>query len=173
MPEIPRTRDVHVLLMGPSFTIRTSPGMDLAGWPGGQGVAWVDVPDEDDFNVDFSDGERAGFLLWGSNEDSDVLTGMTENQPTYSFGVLGTGTWIIMTRTFETFTLASRNMGPLVPITYSVNDKLVFSLRGFFTNEDEWTINADPRAPNEFVVGVVMQAPSALTENYMTIQTTL
>lgn len=166
MPEIPRSRDVHVLFKGRTTTLAITPAMIAAGWPGGQGVMWNDSP-VDEFRVDFSNGERgAGFALWGSNEDSDVLTGMSEQQPAYGYVVVGSGGWIIMTRIFETLTLAS---GRTVPIVYSYGERLLWSLRGLITNEDEWTVSADPRAPNDNTIGWVVQAPSAQTNGYMTV----
>jgi len=172
MPEIFRTRDAVVFVKGATITVATSDAMNDAGWPGAQGVKWADST-EDEFQVDFSDGERAGFLLVGSNESSDVLTGMVGQQPTYGYSVLCSGTWVLSTTTFEEFTLASRGGGPLVPITYTANEPLYFSLRGLWTNEDEWTIDGDPRAPNEFFVGKVVQPPSTVTNGYLTLMSAL
>ena len=81
--------------------------------------------------------------------------------------------WLISTTSFEQYTWASRQVGPLVEITYAAQDKLYWSLRGLFTSEDEWTLSGDPRAPNTDFTGYVVQPPSALTEGYITIQTTL
>lgn len=173
MPEIFRTRDVIVFAIGPRTTLATTPAFAQAGWPGGVGVMWVDAP-TDEFMVELSDGERgAGFALWGSDEESDVLTGMTGNQPLYQFCVVGSGSFLMAVRIFETHTWASRQVGPLVPITYTSGDPLYWSLRGRFTSEDEWTASGDPRAPNPYVVANVVQAPSAVTENYLTVQTLL
>lgn len=173
MPEIFRSRDVVVLTKGLTFTPVVSPAMVSAGWPGGQAVAWQESP-LDGFFVDFSDGVRgAGFVLWGSDEDSDKFTGLTANQVRHPHVVVGSGSWLISTRTFESYTLASRTSGPLVPLAYSVGDPLLWSNRGLFTREDEWTISGDPRAPNINMVGYVVQAPSVATSGFMTIQTTL
>jgi len=171
MPEIFRTRDVVVIFKGRTTPMAITPAMVTAGWPGGQGVMWFDSPN-DQLQVDFSDGERgAGFCLWGSSEDSDVLTAITEHQLAYSGNaVIGSGGWIIMTRIFETLTLASART---VPILYTPGDKLLWSLRGLITNEDEWTVSADPRAPNDYFIGFVSQPPSAITEGYMTAHLTL
>lgn len=173
MTEIDRTRDVVVLLRSVTYTVAVNNAMLTAGWAGGQGVAWVESA-QDEFLVGFSTGTRgAGFCLNGSNEDSDVLTSMTGNQITHRHVVVGAGSWVIVTRTYEHFTLASRLVPPLVPIIYNVRDRLLWSLRGLFTKEDEWTISGDPRAPNQNWVGNVIQAPSASNQNYLMIQTTL
>lgn len=173
MPEIFRTRDVVVFRQGVTSTIPADSVMRQAGWPGAQGLMWKDST-SDDFLVTFSDGERgAGFALWGSDEDSDEWTAMTGQQIGYGYVVIGSGSWIIATRIFEQYTYASRVSGPLVSISYSPGDKLLWSLRGLFTKEDEWTAAADPRAPNTYFVGHVVQPPSALTAGFITIQTTL
>lgn len=170
MPEIVRDRDVVTFVKGIAYTVAVHPSLITSGWPGGLGLSWDDSP-LDEFRVTTSDGERgAGFALWGSNEDSDVLTGMTENQPLYGFIVVCSGSWIMSTRTYETHTLAS---GRTVPITYAEGDKLLWSLTGRLTTEDEWTVAADPRAPNENYVAFVVQAPSTLNDNYLTVQTIL
>ena len=79
-----------------------------------------------------------------------------------------------MTTSFERYTWASRNMGgPLVEIPYQESDRLVFSNRGFWTREDEWTLSGDPRAPNAYFIGFVVQPPSASNDYFMTIQTSI
>jgi hypothetical protein len=79
-----------------------------------------------------------------------------------------------MTTSFEQYTYASRiGGGPLVPITYNASDRLLFSLRGYFTSEDEWTLSGDPRAPNSYFIAFVIQAPSTVTSGYMTIQVSI
>jgi len=172
MPEIFRTRDLIVLVKGASLTVSADAALVGGGWPGGQGAMWADSP-KDEFLVTYGDGVRgAGFALWGSDEDADKFTGITEHQIAYGFITIGAGSWIILTSSFERFTLAS---GRTVPITYTEGDKLLWSLRGLFTNEDEWTVSADPRAPNEFYVGHVAQAPvaNATSTTFLGVQTTL
>jgi hypothetical protein len=172
MPEQFRTRDCIVLVKGDSYSVTVDDAMVTGGWPGGQGVQWTSS-DKDEPKVTYSDGYYAGFLLWGSDETPDRYTAMTRNQPVYQFTTLGAGGWIIMTRTFETYTYASRVSGPLVPITYNASDRLVFSLRGYFTKEDEWTASGDPRAPNNYYIAFVVQAPSVATDGYMTLQVSI
>lgn len=164
MPEIFRTRDVVIFVKGGTFTAAAHEDLTDTGWLGGTGLQWAEGPH---LTVTRSDGHRAGFALWGSDEPSDSLTGLSTSQPTYKYVVFGQGSWLISTSTFERFTLAS---GRVAPITYSPGDKLLFSTRGLWTTEDEWTVLADPRGPNENYVGHVVQAP---TSGYLGIQTTL
>jgi hypothetical protein len=171
-PEQFRTRDCVVLVKGDTYPATVGDALAVTGWLGGQGVRWV-ASNKDDFLVGPTDGQYGGFLLWGSDESSDQYTAMTRNQPSYRFAVFCTGGWILMTSTYERYTYASRQSGPLVLITYSPNDKLRFSLRGYWTNEDEWTLSGDPRAPNTTIVGFVVQAPAVVTQNYLTLQSIL
>lgn len=172
MSQIIRTRDVVVLRKDANVPVAVDSQLVQAGWPGGQGVTWVDHP-HDFFKVGFSDGEFGGFLLWGSDEDSDQYISMTGNQPKYEFAVLCMGSWLFATTSYERYTLQSRTAGPLVENTWSVGQKLRFSLRGLWTPQDEWTISGDPRAPNEWFVGAVAQVPRADNNNYVTIQTAM
>lgn len=172
MTEVLRTRDVVVHFKGDAYAVAISQQMRNLGWAGGQGVRWIDSP-RDEFLVTFSDGLYGGFLLWGSNESSDVLTSMTKNQPEYGFGVLCAGGWLISTSTYEKYTYASRQVGPLVPIVYTPGVRLRFSLRGLWTTEDEWTLAGDPRAPNQFFVASVVQAPLPMNNNYLVLQTSI
>lgn len=162
-PDIVRERDVIVFSKGESFTVMVDAGLSTNGWPGGQGVQWASSS-IDTFTVTASTGAGWGFLLWGSNESSDQYTSYTGNQSTYHFGTYGFGTWLISTRTYEVYTLASRRSGPLVANTYVAGQPLFFSLRGFFTNEDE--------SGQEIVVGAVCQVPSAtLNNSYLGVET--
>jgi hypothetical protein len=171
--EFSRNRDCTVLFKGDCYTVSVSPSLIANGWQGGQGVVWDDSP-KDEFRVTYSDGLYGGFLLEGSEERPVEFTSQEEQQPTYGYGVFCAGGWLVATRTYEQFTYASRiGPGPLVPINYVVGQRVVFSLRGFFTNEDEWTLSGDPRAPNHWYVANVVQAPSADTDNYITLQTSI
>lgn len=168
----PRIRDVETLFKGDSYTVAIDQAMAQAGWQGGQFVRWVDSS-QDEFIVSFSDGLYGGFSLWGSNESSDQFTGMTGAQPLYGYITLCTGGWLIATRTFEKYTYASRQIGPLVPITYVEGVRLRISLRGLATTEDEWTLSGDPRAPNDYYIATVVQAPSSDNNQYLTLQTSI
>ena len=172
MPEISRTRDCIAHFKGDAYPVKISDAMVSDGWSGGQGVQWADST-RDEFIVTFSEGLYGGFLLWGSNEASDQYTALINNQTTYRFATLCTGGWLISTTTYEQYTYASRQMGPLVEITYTAGERLRFSLRGWWTNEDEWTASGDPRAPNEYYVGSVIQIPREENNYYLVIQTTI
>lgn len=173
MPELPRTRDCIILFRGDTYTVAVDPGLAQSGWRGGQACQWA-TSTRDEFLVTASDGLYAGFFLWGSDESSDQFTSMARQQPTYKYAVLGAGGWLISTSTYEQYTYASRVGGPpLVPIVYTESDRLLFSLRGYFTNEDEWTLSGDPRAPNSYYIAFVAQAPSVMTQQFMTIQTSI
>jgi len=168
MPEIERTRDLVIFKKGDAYAVTVSSAMGASTWLGGQGVEWFDTG-KDEMAVTFTDGRGQAFMLWGSDESSDQYTAMTRQQPHYQYGVVGFGGWVLSTLAFEEYTWVSRQVGPLVPITYSPQDDLVFSLRGRWTNEDEWTLSGDARAPNDNVVGVVVQPPS-VADGYLTIQ---
>ncbi len=167
--EFPRERDCYVLFKGDAYTVAVSQDMQTNGWQGGQGVQWADSL-KDEFLVTYSDGLYGGFMLWGSNEDSDQYVSFVENQPTYGFGVICAGGWLISTRTFERYTYASRQAGPLVELTYGAGERVRFSLRGFWTKEDEWTLSGDPRAPNTFSVGYVAKEP---VNGYLAVHTSI
>lgn len=173
MSELARTRDCVVLYKGDSYTVFVDDSLASTGWRGGQGVQWTSS-NKDQVGVKNSDGYYAGFALWGSDETADTYTSLTKNQPSYRFITIGAGGWIISTSTYERYTYASRSgLGPLVPITYQASDRLVFSLRGYFTNEDEFTLSGDPRAPNTYFIAFVIQPPSPATSDYMTVQVSI
>lgn len=169
--QYPRNRDVHVLFKGDAYPVAVSDSLIASGWAGGQGVRWIDST-RDEFLVDRSDGLYGGFLLWGSNEDADQYIGMVGSQQKYRVGTFCGGGWLIATRTFEKYTWTSRQGGPLVPITYQVGERLLFSNRGLFTNEDEWTLSGDPRGSNGFYIGCVVQT-AGVVPDYITIQTSI
>jgi hypothetical protein len=173
MTEIARTRDVIVFFKGATLTVDVTDQDAADGWVGGQGFQWA-PPSGDRLLVTRSDGLYGGFALWGSDESSDEFVGTTRNQPTYRYVVLGAGGWIIATPNFERYTYASRTGGgPLVEIPYNASDRLVFSLRGLFTKEDEWTLAGDPRAPNSYYIAFVVQQPTPERNGFMTIQVSI
>lgn len=173
MLEIVRSRDLIILFKGDTLTPNLSDDLRSQGWEGGQGVQWDPDHGKDDFRVTFSNGLYAGFLICGSDEESDRYTSITNNQVVYGAGVIGFGGWLISTVSYEKYTYASRVSGPLVLIAYNPSDRLVFSLRGLWTKEDEWTLSGDARAPNTYFIGFVVQPPSSDTSDYMTIQTSI
>lgn len=168
----PRDRDCYVLVKGPTLPVTVSVALRNQGWTGGVGVKWEDSP-TDGFHVTLSDGPFGGLFFFGSDESSDVLTGIARNQLVHGFGVMGIGGWVVSTTSFERYTYDSRQSGPLVELSYVPGDRLRFSLRGLWTIEDEWTESSDPRAPNEFYSGIVVQTPNSANNNYLTIQSTL
>ena len=170
--EIPRSRDVVILVKDLSIPVVIDDLMAARGWPGGQAVTWTQST-SDNFLATYSDGTYGGVLLWGSNEAADQYISYTNNQPTYRFGVAAVGTWVLFTSSYEKYTLQSRLVPPLVQNVYTVGDRLRFSLRGLWTPQDEWSIAGDPRAPNNFLVGSVMQAPSASNNGFLMVQTAL
>ncbi len=167
-----RTRDVVVFVKSKTIPVVIDSRLQTGGWPGGQGATWLDDPNNDTFQVTYSDGRFGGFLLWGSNESSDQFVSFYKNQPTYRFAVMCVGPWVISTTTFEQYTYASRIAGPpYVPNVYTPGTKLRFSLRGYFTPEDEWTLSGDIRAPNNFFVARVIQPPvPSINNNYLELQ---
>lgn len=173
MPELARTRDCIVLVKGDAYAVATDASFAAEGWRGGSGVQWT-TPVQGLPTVKRADGFYAGFALWGSDESSDQYTAMTRQFPTYHYLVLGAGGWLISTLSYEKYTYASRTGGgPLVPLVYNPSDRLVFSLRGYWTKEDEWALSGDPRAPNNFYIGFVAETPSSITSDYLTVQVSI
>lgn len=173
MPEIIRTRDCVVHFKGDAYPVAISPALIASGWSGMQGVMWTDST-EDEFMVTISDGIYGGFLLWGSDETSDMFTGLTGNQIDQGFGIFCAGGWLLSTCTYERYTYASRiGGGPLVPIVYTAGERLVLSIRGLMTNEDEWTLSGDLRAPNVYYMAYVVQVPRENNNYYLVVQTSI
>lgn len=158
MPDVIRTRDCNVYLKGDTHAVVVDDTLITQGWPGGQGVQWVNSS-LDERKVTFSTGLWGGFLIWGSDEEGDDFTGITRNQPHYRFATMLTGSNVISTSTYERYTHASRiGGGGLVELVYTAQDVLYFSRRGLFTKEDEMTLVGDPLAP-ALPVGRVTASP--------------
>jgi hypothetical protein len=174
--DLPRTRDLIVLVKDLNFPVMVDDAMVAGGWLGGQGITWAPSPD-DNFLATYSDGTYGGFVLFGSNEIADQYSAYTGNQPKYRFTTCCTGTWIISTVAYEKYTLQSRLVPPLVPNVYTVGQRLTFSNRGLWTSQlapfDEWTISGDLRAPNNYLVGSIIQAPGPENNYHLMIQTTI
>lgn len=172
MPEILRSRDCLVLFKGDSYTVAVSPAMVTGGWPGGQGVMWC-PSGSDERMVTYSNGLYGGFLVWGSDEAGDDFAAHTRSQLHYRYATILLGGSLISTSTYERYTYASRiGGGPLVPLVYGSNDPLYFSLRGYWTKEDEATLAGLPHAP-DFFTGLVAQVPKASNRYFLGIQTSL
>ena len=173
MSEIFRSRDCICFFYGDRQTVTVDQAMVTSGWPGGQGVQWVNAPSGvDDRIVTYSKGLYGGFLIWGSDEIGDKFTAITRQQPYWRYATMFSGGCLMSTTSYEKYTYASRIAGPLVPLVYSPNDVLYFSLRGLWTKEDELTLSADPLAP-AFFTGFVAQVPKASNVYFMGIQTSL
>jgi len=171
--ELFRSRDLIVFFKGTTFTVDVPETTAVGGWQGGQGFQWA-PPVGDQMLAKVSDGLYGGFALWGSDESADQFVSSTRNQPTYRYVVLGAGGWLIATSGYEKYTYASRvGPGPLVSISYVPSDRLVFSLRGLWTKEDEWSLSGDPRAPNDYYIGFVAQKPVHERNDYLTIQVSI
>jgi hypothetical protein len=174
MTEILRNRDCIVFYKGDTTTVTVDAAMVAGGWAGGQGVQWVGAV-QDDRVVTYSSGLYGGFLIWGSNESGDLFTATTDQQSTYRYATMLFGGNLISTSTYERYTYASRLAGgPLVPLTYRVNQPLYFSLRGLFTNEDEVSqqVPPNPSAP-AFFVGFVAQIPKPNNKYWLGVQTSM
>lgn len=172
MTEIIRSRDCLVFFKGDAYTASVSQAMVQGGWPGGQGVQWVDSP-SDERMVTYSKGLYGGFLVWGSDESGDQFTAITRQQVVYRSATIFLGGSLISTSTYEKYTYASRLAGgPLVPLVYKINDPLYFSLRGWWTKEDELSLSFDLLAPC-FFTGFVAQLPKADNRYYLGVQTSL
>ena len=172
MPEILRSRDCIVFFKGDAYPVAVADAMVAGGWPGGQGVTWAQGQ-SDLRTVTYSNGLYGGLLIWGSDEAGDDYAASTRSQPTYRYATLLAGGSLISTSTYERYTYASRLAGgPFVPITYKINDPLYFSLRGYWTNEDEATIAVRPYAPC-FFTGFVAQIPKASNRFFLGVQTSL
>jgi hypothetical protein len=167
-----RARDCIVFFKGDAQPVAVSDAMVAGGWPGGQGVQWVDNTD-DLRMVTYSKGLYGGLLIWGSDETGDQYTSMTRNQMVYKAATFLSGGSLISTSSYERYTYTSRiGPGPLVPLVYKANDVLYFSLRGLWTNEDELTISLDLLRP-AFFTGFVAQVPSPANTFWLGIQTSL
>lgn len=169
MSEIERSRDCILFVKGDSQTVAVSQTMVDLGWPGGQGVQWVHS-NSDERVVSFSTGLYGGFLVWGSDEVGDRYTAITRQQPHYRYATMYSGGCLISTSSYERYTYASRNSGPLVPLVYQAQDILYLSKRGLWTKEDEMTLAGDPLAP-AFYTGFVAQVPKATNRFFLGIQT--
>lgn len=170
--DVLRARDCIVFWKDESHVVCVDNVMVSGGWPGGQGVQYIDS-DIDEPVVTYSQGHWGGFLVWGSNESADQWNAMTGNQLAHPMSaVMFAGSCIISTSTYERYTYASRvGAGPTVPLEYKPSDPLYFSRRGRWTKEDEMTLAGEPIAA--FPTGFVAQAPSRSNTYFLGIQTTL
>ena len=171
MTEIFRTRDLILFAKGDNYTAVPGPIMRSTGWRGGQAVRWV-TGVNDEITVELSDGRYGAVILYGSDELADMHTGMSGSQITAKWITTAPGGSLISTSSYEKYTWASRQAGPLVPLVYTYNQILYFSLNGNWTNEDEATLSGAAWAPN-FFTGFVAQVPKALNNFFLGVQTDL
>lgn len=170
--DIVRGRDCVLFSKGDTHVVTVDAAMVQGGWPGGQGVQWVDSTLADPV-VSYSQGLYGGFLLWGSDESADQFVSSTRSQLVYPQSVvMMAGNAVISTSSYERYTYASRLGGPLVPLVYAPKDPLFFSLRGLWTKEDELTLSGNPNAP-AFFTGFTIQVPSPVNQFYLGIQASL
>jgi len=163
--DIIRGRDCVVFGKGDTHIVEIDDVMIAGGWPGGQGVQWIDSDNELPV-VSYSNGLYGGLMIWGSDESADQYVSSTQNQLVYNTGVMLAGNAVISTSSYEKYTYASRiGGGPLVPLVYAPKDPLYFSLRGLWTKEKE--------VPTNFFTGFVIQAPMAINQFFLNIQTNL
>jgi len=170
--ELSTASDCVALVKDGWLSVRATSGLLASGWVGGQGATW-EGSTTDTLTVGSSDGGAVGFLLWGSDESVDQWAPMTRSQLASGSVVLCYGTWVVSTIAFERYTLESRMAGPLVENSYQPGKELLLSSRGYWTPQDEWSVLADPRAPNTQVLGVVVVPPSSLNGYRLTLQTNM
>ena len=172
--QLQRSSNCIVYFMGDNYTVTVSQDMVNGGWPGGQGVMWVDAPPGvDDRVVTYARGVYGGILLDGSDEAWNEYIATTGSQVCYRYATIVCGGSLVSTSTYEHYTYASRTSGgPLIPINYHIGDWLYFSLRGYFTNEDELTLSGDPMAPC-FFTGMCAQIPKESNNFYLGVQTSM
>ncbi len=169
--DIIRSRDCVVFEKGDAHIVTLDSTMLQGGWPGGQGVQWVDST-LDEFVVSYSGGLYGGFMIWGSDESADQYISSFQTQLVYQTGVMMAGNAVISTSSYERYTYASRIAGPLVPLVYAPKDPLYFSLRGLWTKEDELTLSGSPLAP-AFFTGFTIQPPAPVNQFFLGIQASL
>lgn len=171
MTEIVRSRDLILFFRGDNYTVTPGPNMIASGWLGGQGIRWVPGVN-DERTCEISDGRYGAVALYGSDEVADMHTGLSGTQRTARWITVLTGGNLLSTLTYERYTWASRQAGPLVPIIYTINQVLYFSLRGYWTNENEASLSGQAWAPN-FFTGFVAQVPKVSNNYFLGIQTGL
>lgn len=164
-----RERSLVITLKGDSQPVVVSAAMVSGGWLAGQGVQWVESGSSVRL-VTYSSGFYGGYLWMGSEEDEFAST--ARSQSTYKWATMFSGGSLISTSVYEKYTYASRLAGPLVPLVYTPNDPLYFSLRGRWTRENELTLTGDSRGPAPFC-GVVAQVPKDVNNFYLGVQTFL
>jgi len=171
--ELEHSRDVAVYVRGLTLTASVEASTVNSGWVGGLGFNWTVSSGLTPIVASVSDGLVGGLALHGSDERDDRWLSSTQTQPGYRYCTLMLGSWIIglNPRSYQNYTYASRQAGPLQPLVYLPNDDLYIGLDGKVTKEDEWSLSLDPRAPNTRSIGSVCLGPSERNSRYLILQT--
>ncbi len=175
-------RDYCALHKGDSIPIKISAELAASGWAGGQFVRWID-DGSGEMCCSLADGRYCGFIPFGSDESGDQFTAITTSNTTYRWATLFFGGNVGYTQSYERYTYESRNgAGPLVALTYNVQQVLYVSENGKVTTENESDPGVNPGLlfPDGqpitpfsfFFFGICMVPPHAVkTKGYLGIQT--
>lgn len=180
LPEL--SRDMVLMVKGDSMTVVLDPSLVASGWTGGTFAKYTTTltgfP-----TIAKSDGRYCGFFLFGSDEEADQLTGMELQNVVYSYAVLQFGGNVAYLRHYEKFGYAARHGGPQVALVYTPNQLLYVSENGLVTNENESDLgvfgahnfpDGTPVVDKSFIAfGLCFAPPSALTSDYIGIQTNI
>lgn len=146
--------DVVVQRKGDSLNAFAGPLLKSSGWRGGQWVRYVPPTGVDDFVIEASDGNDAtGFILFPSEfYGRDESFGAVNNLTSYvlrSNDVSGAGTVCVMAGggrmlflLYETVALDGLGVRAGGPITYTLNEDLKLSERGWLCNDSDANLNA-------------------------------
>lgn len=176
--DLPRTRDCIALVTDLAFPVEIDEVLATRGFVGGSCCRWIPTG-SDTFRVTVSDGTYGGFFLWGSRESADNFSAYTQNQEVHRFATVGVGTWVISTVAYERYTLRSRLTPPLVEHVYEVGQRLKLSNRGLWYpaadgSDDEWNIVPNELGTeNPYLVGMIVQRPTAENNFHLMVQTSL
>jgi len=160
--------------------VQIAPHLSTRGWAGGEFFRWVDIGNGTPC-VDIADGRYCGFSAFGSSEDGDQYTAMTNQNTVYDYANLYFGGTFFYTRTYERYGYMARHgLGPMVPLVYTSSQYLYVSENGRITPEDESDFVIFPPHPfpdgspilARFVFfGVCSVPPQAACKNYIGVQT--
>lgn len=163
-----RGRDCIVQMKDWSLPVAVASGFN--SWTGGVGVQWTGTNTGNSrFEVTLGVGQASGILVNGNIEAGDQFTSITDTAGTYRIATLFGGGFVVSTRSFEKYTLASRLVNSQVPLVYVPDTPLYISLRGLWTIEDELTIIGAANAPCQ-QTGWVTQAPGPGFQDYLGVR---
>lgn len=181
LPEL--ARDLVLMVKGDSFTVQVADELAQTGWAGGQFVKYT-TPVGGFPTVNQADGRYCGFFIFGSDEQADQFTSMTQQNTLYNYAVLQFGGNVFYTRTFEELGYLARNgLGPAVPLVYTPNQFLYISENGKITNENESDQalfpahnfpDGSPVVDNSFIAfGLCFCPPGPVTRGYIGCQSNI